>query len=151
MKPASGPAFLRGDGGKTEAAVGTSGTRAARRSRAFTPLKWTSFFHSCVYSSLLICAFALGKPQPETLVLGWTHGILWIGMSCACIAAARLRIVSLRLAVAVAVLGGIGPFFGSWEFVREGRRRALPGGGGAGSLIVKQCEEIPCDQADEGV
>ena len=95
--------------------------RAVRRSRAFTPLKWTSFFHSCVYSSLLICAFALGKPQPETLVLGWTHGILWIGMSCACIAAARMRIVSLRLAVAVAVLGGIGPFFGSWEFVRAQR------------------------------
>jgi hypothetical protein len=97
-------------------AVGT------RPSRAFAPLRWTSFFHSCVYSSLLICAFALGKPQPETLVLGWTHGILWIGMSLACIAAARMRIVSLRLAVAVAVLGGIGPFFGSWEFVREGRR-----------------------------
>ncbi len=92
-------------------------------SKAFTRLKWTSFFHSCVYTSLLICAFALGKPQPETLVLGWTHGILWIGMSLACITAARMKIVSLRLAVAVAVLGGIGPFFGSWEFVREGRAR----------------------------
>lgn len=98
-------------------------SQAIHRSTAFTPLKWTSFFHSCVYSSLLICAFVLGKPQPETLVLGWTHGILWIGMSCACIAAARMRIVSLRLAVAVAVLGGIGPFFGSWEFVREGRKQ----------------------------
>lgn len=96
---------------------------AAHPSKAFTRLKWISFFHSCVYTSLLICAFALGKPQPETLVLGWTHGILWIGMSLACITAARMRIVSLRLAVAVAVLGGIGPFFGSWEFVREGRRR----------------------------
>ena len=95
-----------------------------RPSRAFAPLKWTSFFHSCVYSSLLICAFALGKPQPETLVLGWTHGVLWIGMSLACITAARMRVVSLRLAVAVAVLGGIGPFFGSGEFVREERRRA---------------------------
>lgn len=109
-----------------ESTAGTSGTRrrgsqTIRPSKAFTPLKWTSFFHSCVYSSLLICAFALGKPQPETLVLGWTHGILWIGMSCACIAAARTRIVSLRLAVAVAVLGGIGPFFGSWEFVRTQR------------------------------
>ncbi len=98
-------------------------SHAIRHPKAFTPLKWTSFFHSCVYSSLLICAFALGKPQPETLVLGWTHGILWIGMSCACITAARLRIVSLRLAVAVAVLGGIGPFFGSWEFVRTQRTR----------------------------
>jgi hypothetical protein len=95
-----------------------------RPSVAFTRLKWTSFFHSCVYTSLLVCAFALGKPQPETLVLGWTHGILWIGMSLACITAARMRIVPLRLAVAVAVLGGIGPFFGSWEFVRT--QRAFP-------------------------
>lgn len=105
----------------------TSGLRRPsppiHHSRAWTRLKWTSFFHSCVYTSLLVCAFALGKPQPETLVLGWTHGILWIGMSLACITAARMRIVSLRLAVAVAVLGGIGPFFGSMEFVREGRSR----------------------------
>jgi hypothetical protein len=102
-------------------------TPARRRlSPAFTPLKWTSFFHSCVYTSLLVCAFALGKPQPETFVLGWTHGLLWIGMSLACIAAARMRIVSLRLAVAVAVLGGIGPFFGSWEFIRAQRAQANP-------------------------
>lgn len=91
---------------------------------AFFALKWTSLFHSCVYLSLLLCAFALGKPQPQTLVLGWTHGLLWIGMSFACIAAARTGIVSLRLAVAVAVLGGIGPFFGSFEFLREQRRHA---------------------------
>ncbi len=97
-----------------------------RLSPAFTPLKWTSFFHSCVYTSLLVCAFALGKPQPETFVLGWAHGLLWIGMSLACITAARMRIVSLRLAVAVAVLGGIGPFFGSWEFIRA--QRASPKG-----------------------
>lgn len=99
---------------------------ASRPSATFTRLKWTSFFHSCVYTSLLICAFALGKPQPETFVLGWTHGLLWIGMSLACIAAARTRIVPLRLAVAVAVLGGIGPFFGSAEFVRT--QRAYPRG-----------------------
>ncbi len=81
-----------------------------------------------MYTSLLICAFALGKPQPETLLLGWTHGLLWIGMSLACIAAARMRIVPLRLAVAVAVLGGIGPFFGSAEFVRT--QRTYPEGTG---------------------
>jgi hypothetical protein len=96
----------------------------SRPSTTFIRLKWTSFFHSCVYTSLLMCAFALGKPQPATLVLGWTHGILWIGMSLACITAARMRIVSLRVAVAVAVLGGIGPFFGSWEFVRTQRAQA---------------------------
>jgi hypothetical protein len=93
-----------------------------RSQTLFTRLKWTSFTHSCIYLALLVCAFAIGKPQPETFVLGLSHGVLWICMSLACIAAARLRIVSMRLAVAVAVLGGIGPFFGSWEFMREQRR-----------------------------
>ncbi len=97
---------------------------AAARPLTFARLKWTSLFHSCVYLALLICAFAAGNPQPLTFVLGLTHGLLWIFMSIACLAAARLRIVSLRLAVAVAVLGGIGPFFGSYEFIREQRRRA---------------------------
>jgi pilus assembly protein TadC len=100
---------------------------SSRRSSAgpltFTRLKWTSFVHSCVYLALLVCAFAAGSPQPLTFVLGLAHGLLWILMSIACLTAARLRIVSLRLAVAVAVLGGIGPFFGSYEFIREQRRR----------------------------
>lgn len=91
----------------------------------FTKLKWTSFTHSCIYTALLVCAFALGGPQPETFVLGLSHGLLWILMSLVCLACVRLRIVPLRLAVAVAVLGGIGPFFGSYEFVREQRRRHL--------------------------
>jgi hypothetical protein len=100
--------------------------RAAAGPLTFTRLKWTSFLHSCVYMGLLVSAFAIGKPEPLTLVLGWTHGLLWIFMSVACIAAARLRVVSLKLAVAVAVLGGIGPFFGSYQFIREERRRTAP-------------------------
>jgi hypothetical protein len=88
----------------------------------FTRLKWVSFTHSCVYVALLICAFAAGKPEPLTFALGLAHGLLWIFMSLACILAARGRVVSLRLAVAVAVLGGIGPFFGSYEFIRAQRR-----------------------------
>jgi hypothetical protein len=95
---------------------------------SFRRLKWASFTHSCIYTALLICAFAAGNPQPLTFVLGLTHGLLWIAMSLACILAARLRIVSLRLAVAVAVLGGIGPFFGSWQFIREERLREHPTG-----------------------
>ncbi len=95
---------------------------------SFKRLKWTSFTHSCIYMALLICAFAAGKPEPLTFALGLTHGILWILMSLACIAAARLRIVSLRLAVAVAVLGGIGPFFGSYQFIREERLQEHPAG-----------------------
>ncbi len=95
-----------------------------RRKAAFLSLKWISFFHSCVYTALLICAFAAGSPQPETFVLGLSHGLLWIFMSVACIAAAKVKIVPLRLAVAVAVLGGIGPFFGSIEFLRLQRLRS---------------------------
>ena len=90
---------------------------------SFTRLKWASFTHSCVYIALLVCAFAAGKPEPLTFVLGLSHGLLWIFMSFACIAAVRLRVVPLRLAVAVAVLGGVGPFFGSYEFIREQRRQ----------------------------
>jgi hypothetical protein len=104
-------------GGRGEPAP--DGALAGGVSPAFGVLKWTSFTHSCIYMALLVCAFAIGKPQPATTVLGFTHGILWIAMSLACIAAARARVVSLRLAVAVAVLGGIGPFFGSYEFTRE--------------------------------
>jgi type IV secretory pathway VirB6-like protein len=90
----------------------------------FDRLKRVSFFHSLVYLALLIVAFGLHKPEPVTFILGLSHGLLWIGMSLVCLAAVRLRIIPLRVAVAVAVLGGIGPFFGSAEFVREERRRA---------------------------
>jgi hypothetical protein len=90
---------------------------------SFARLKWTSFAHSAVYLSLLVSAFAAGQPEPLTAVLGWTHGALWIGMSAACLVATRLRVIPLRVAVAVAVLGGVGPFFGSLEFAREQRRR----------------------------
>ena len=86
--------------------------------------KHVSFFHSLVYLALLIVAFGLHNPQPETFILGLAHGLLWIGMSLVCLLAVRLRILPLRVAVAVAVLGGIGPFFGSAEFIREQRRRA---------------------------
>ena len=98
----------------------------------FARLKWASFAHSCIYVGLLICAFAAGNPEPLTFILGLSHGVLWILMSLACITAARLRIVPLRLAVAVAVLGGVGPFFGSAQFVREERRRRRAGGLAAG-------------------
>jgi hypothetical protein len=86
-------------------------------------LKWTSFAHSLIYAALLVCAFAAGKPEPLTFALGLTHGLLWIAMSIACLAAVRARVVPLRLAVAVAVLGGVGPFFGSAEFIRAQRIR----------------------------
>jgi hypothetical protein len=98
--------------------------RAAAGPLTFDRLRRTSYLHSCVYLALLLAAFAAGKPEPLTFILGLTHGLLWIAMSIACVVAARLHIVSLRLAVAVAVLGGIGPFFGSYEFLREQRQRS---------------------------
>jgi hypothetical protein len=96
--------------------------RSAAGPLTFTRLKWASFTHSCIYAALL-CAAIAGWATP-TLILGWSHGILWIVMSLACIAAVRLSVIPLRVGVAVAVLGGVGPFFGSYEFVREQRRRA---------------------------
>jgi hypothetical protein len=92
-------------------------------SLSFTRLKWASMAHSCVYAALLVSAFAAGRPEPLTFVLGLTHGLMWIVMSLVCLTATRLRIVSLKLAVAVAVLGGIAPFFGTYQFIREARMR----------------------------
>lgn len=89
----------------------------------FGRLEAVSFTHSCIYLALLICAFALGNPEPATFILGLSHGCVWIGMSLVCIAAARYRVIPFWLAVTVAVLGGLGPFFGSLGFIRESRRR----------------------------
>jgi hypothetical protein len=91
----------------------------------FKRLEVASFTHSTVYLALLVCAFVLGNPEPETFVLGLAHGLIWIVMSLVCIAAARARIVPFWLAVTVAVLGGLGPFAGSLGFVIESRRRRM--------------------------
>jgi hypothetical protein len=93
----------------------------------FRRLEVASFTHSCVYLALLVCAFALSNPEPETFVLGLTHGLMWIVMSLLCIAAARMRVIPFWLAVTVAVLGGLGPFAGSIGFVVADRRRARNG------------------------
>jgi hypothetical protein len=93
------------------------------RAITFERLEVASFTHSAVYLSLLVCAFLLGNPEPETFVLGLAHGLMWIGMSLICIAAARARIVPFWLAVTVAVLGGLGPFAGSIGFLVEARKR----------------------------
>jgi hypothetical protein len=131
---------LAARGGRAAAAHGELARRVSTRSRAatgrertlasaagaltFNRLKWASLAHSLIYLSLLVSAFAADGPEPLTAVLGWTHGLLWIGMSLACVTAYRMRVIPLRVAVAVAVLGGVGPFFGSYEFVREQRRRS---------------------------
>jgi hypothetical protein len=89
----------------------------------FRRLEVASFTHSTVYLALLLCAFALGGPQPETFIFGLAHGVIWIVMSLVCIAAATRRVVPFWLAVTVAVIGGLGPFAGSIGFVVADRRR----------------------------
>jgi hypothetical protein len=90
----------------------------------FRRLELASFTHSVIYLGLLICAFALDKPEPATFILGLAHGVLWIGMSLLCIDAARRRVIPFWLAVTVAVIGGLGPFAGSAGFVLADRRRS---------------------------
>jgi hypothetical protein len=87
----------------------------------FRRLKRASFTHSAVYTVLLVAWLVPGLHGLEA-VFGLAHGLGWIAMSLACIVALRLRVIDLRLAVAVAVLGGVGPFVGSYEFVRQSRR-----------------------------
>ena len=75
-------------------------------------LKLASFTHSAIYTTLLTVWLVPGLHTWE-FVFGLAHGLGWIGMSLACLYAARARIISVRLAVAVVVIGGIGPFVGS--------------------------------------
>jgi hypothetical protein len=96
----------------------------------FRRLEVASFTHSTIYLALLVCAFLLSNPQPETFILGLAHGLMWIAMSLICIAAARARVIPYWLAVTVAVLGGLGPFAGTIGFVIADRRTRAkrPGG-----------------------
>jgi hypothetical protein len=93
----------------------------------FTRLKYLSFAHSAIYLSLL-AVWLGGGPEGLKTVLGWAHGIGWIVMSLLCLAAVRLRVIPLWLAVMVAVIGGVGPFAGSVGFVVCERRAAVADG-----------------------
>jgi hypothetical protein len=100
---------------------------AARRpsrvpSLSFGTLKRLSFTHSTVYAILLVVWLVPGL-HPLEFVFGLAHGLGWIAMCLLSIAAVRARVIPLRVGFAVAVIGAIGPFVGSWEFVREQRRR----------------------------
>ena len=98
----------------------------APRSTHFRRLKYLSFTHSAIYLALLT-VWLSGGPDGLKTALGWAHGIGWIVMSLLCIAAVRMRVIPLWLAVMVAVVGGIGPFAGSIGFVVH-ERRAAPAG-----------------------
>ncbi len=88
----------------------------------FSTLKYLSFTHSAIYLGLL-AFWAIPGEQAAEAVFGWGHGVGWIVISLLCVAAVRVRVIPLWLAVTVAVIGGIGPFAGSIGFVVEERRR----------------------------
>ena len=90
-----------------------------RRVVTFNRLEFVSISHSLIYFALLISWLALDQPQPLNRILGYAHGVIWIAMAMTSVLALRYRVVNLPLAVAVAVLGCIAPFFGSAEFLRQ--------------------------------
>jgi hypothetical protein len=87
-------------------------------------LRYISYAHSAVYCALLYFAF-VHRDNDLVLVLGWAHGVLWIGMSLLCLAAVKRRAIPLWLGVMVAVIGGIGPFAGSVGFAVQHRREQI--------------------------
>jgi hypothetical protein len=93
--------------------------RVFREIVTFDRMEVVSLIHSTIYFALLISAFVLDGPQPYTFIFGLSHGLIWIGMSIVSVLAVRYRVINLRLAVAIAVLGCIAPFFGSAEFLRQ--------------------------------
>ena len=98
-------------------------------SLSFRTLKRLSFAHSAVYL-VLLSVWVLPGLHPLEFVFGLAHGLGWIAMCFLSLAAVRARVIPLRVGVAVAVIGAVGPFVGSYEFVREQRRReaAAPSG-----------------------
>jgi hypothetical protein len=97
-------------------------TRSTPLTPSFTTLKHLSFAHSTVYAILLTVWLVPGLHTFE-FAFGLAHGLGWILMCVLCIEALRARVIPLPLAVAVAVIGAVGPFVGSYEFIREQRRR----------------------------
>jgi hypothetical protein len=95
-----------------------------RLTPSFTTLKYLSFTHSAVYLVLLTVWLIPGLHGLE-FVFGLSHGVGWIAMCVLCTQALRTRVITLRLAVAVAIIGAVGPFVGSYEFVAQQRRRSL--------------------------
>ena len=87
-------------------------------------LKIASYTHSVIYAVLLL-VWLLPGLETATFVFGLAHGVMYLAMCAACLVALHRRIITLRIAVAVAVIGAIGPFVGSYEFARRRRERAL--------------------------
>jgi len=111
-----------GDSGPAAVSVESGFGRVFREIFTFDRLEVVSLIHSVIYFALLVSAFVLDGPQPYTFIFGLSHGLIWIGMSIVSVLAVRYRVINLRLAVAIAVLGCVAPFFGSAEFLRQKHR-----------------------------
>jgi hypothetical protein len=107
--------------GETETGAAAA-PRRRRASLSFRRLELLSFTHSAVYLVLLAVWLLPGLHGLE-FVFGMAHGLGWIAMVLLSLAAVRAHVIPLRVGFAVAVIGAVGPFVGSWEFVRESRRR----------------------------
>jgi hypothetical protein len=90
----------------------------------FRRLEALSFLHSAIYLALLACWLAPGA-EAATNVLGWCHGLMWIGASLLCLWATRKKVIPFWLAVIVVVVGGLGPFAGTIGFLVQQRRLSL--------------------------
>jgi hypothetical protein len=98
----------------TAAASTTFDSRTDRTIRVLAPL---SLLHSIIYATMWVL-IAVDGPHSVRSPLAWAHGLMWIGMSLVCVTAASRRLLPVRAALAVAVLGGVGPFIGTYEFMR---------------------------------
>jgi hypothetical protein len=114
------------------AADADGGARAAAEAAAhpvlvrllsFNHLMAISIIHSILFTGLMLCAFVLDKPQPATFIFGFTHGVLYMVMAVLVGVAAKLRTVTVTTALVVIIMGAIGPYFGTYDFIREARRR----------------------------
>ncbi len=86
-------------------------------------IKWCSFFFSTIYTVLLILWLgSVGPPELKT-VFGFVHGIGWFFMVALALYGLHAKLIDMRLALAIAVLGAVGPYFGSAEFIYQDRVR----------------------------
>lgn len=98
---------------------------ATQNERVVRLLTALSLLHSIVYVGLLTVWLVPGL-HPAEFVFGLSHGVGWILMSLLCVTYAARRLIPVRTAVGVAIIGGIGPFIGTYEFMRLRRSGAYP-------------------------
>ncbi len=86
-------------------------------------IKWASFASSTAYTVLLTVWLIPGLHTYE-MIFGFVHGVGWFFMVALALHGLRTRLIDLRLALAIAILGAIGPYFGTAEFVHQDHVRA---------------------------